>query len=182
MIVKSFLNSNFEIKITHSSLNCYNIEDILNTNRTYLPLSISSTAYPAIKEHEANKNMAQHLVSAAAKNFSLGVGQKLAELPTVLTKKTQFTSETKYAFWILAAIQLPAALILFAAKKAGLIDVPEEDTGAAESANGPEFIDLSEGKPSSGYLITLFKKIPFAEMTILISSLVFLFEGLQVII
>ena len=127
--------------------------------------------------------MAQHLVSAAAKNFSLGVGQKLAELPTVLTKKTQFTSETKYAFWILAAIQLPAAFILFAAKKAGLIDVPEEDSIAAdESANGPEFIDLTEGKTSSSYLISLLKKIPFAEMTILISSLVFLFEGLQVLL
>lgn len=158
--MKSFLNSNFDIKITHSTFNCYNIEDILNTNKTYLDITAVATTMVANLQKQA----------FAASHLSTEV----EEIPIVLSKETEFTSNTKYAFWILALIQLPAFFIMYTAKKKELIDSP---------SNEEEIIKVQEDSPfvfSIDYLKSRFSEIPAKELTFLVSAMVFLFEGLQV--
>lgn len=162
LIVKSFLNSNFDIKITHSTFNCYNIEEILKTNKTYLDITaIASTMTAKLPKKPLGSLAASHLST------------EVEELPSVLSKETEFTSNTKYAFWILAFIQLPAFIIMYAAKKKELVDTPSNDE---------EVIKVQEDSPwvfSIEYLRSRFAEIPSKELTFLVAAMVFLFEGLQ---
>ncbi len=176
-----FLNSNFEIKIVHSTFNCYNIEDIVNKNKTFLPFTISTHSTP---KHHGHNAIVDHVTSLVVNNLTrlASVQEKISQIPTVLTKRTEFTSDTKYAFWILAAIQLPAAFILFFAKKFRSIESLLE----SEETRGPNEQDnlIKEGSDfkffSIDYIRSFFKNMPYVELTLLISFLVFLFEGLQV--
>lgn len=94
------------------------------------------------------------------------------------TKRTQFSSQTKYAFWILAFIQLPAPLILFYLKKSSKY---------SENYTDIELQTQENDQSSQNFLLSLenikkfFNNNPFFQLIVLMSLLVFFFEGLQVI-
>ncbi len=103
----------------------------------------------------------------------------VGEIPDVLTKHTEFTSNTKYAFWILAFIQLPAAVLLLLVQKKNLVEIPFVDE--AEIAEGDEKpLEQDPFQFNLSYLRKRFAEIPAKELTFLIAAMVFLFEGLQV--
>jgi len=103
----------------------------------------------------------------------------VGEIPDVLTKHTEFTSNTKYAFWILAFIQLPAAVLLLLVQKKNLVEIPFVDE--AEIAEGDEkSLEQDPFQFNLSYLKKKFAEIPAKELTFLIAAMVFLFEGLQV--
>lgn len=99
----------------------------------------------------------------------------VANVPEVLTKQTEFTSDTKYAFWILALIQLPAAVILFIVQKKNLVEIPSVEEAVEKNDSVPIELSLD-------YVKKRFAEIPAKELTFLVSAMVFLFEGLQVLI
>jgi hypothetical protein len=88
---------------------------------------------------------------------------------------SEYTSNTKYAFWILALIQIPAAAILFflSLNRNSLI---HKQTIERSSSSG-EIFEFSVDS-----LRKRFAEIPLKELTFIVSAIVFLFEGLQVII
>ena len=158
IVVKSFLNSNFDFTTTSTSFNCYNIEEVKEyvKNKPYLP---------------------------AQDSFSFVNGSSLVknqELPDVLMVKTQFTSQTKYAFWILALIQLPAPIILgvfkLGAKNLSTYTDLEQNKGSGDEVGG-ESVSFAF---SIDYLKSLFNNTPVFKMTLMVSLMVFVFEGLQV--
>ena len=155
MIVKSFLNSNFDIKMTHSQFNCFNIEEVIKKNNTIL--SLVGDAYTTVSALPDKPLI---------KDFG--------EIPQLMTIRTEFTSNTKYAFWILAFVQLPAVVILVLMKRLNIAEPPcEEDEKDSHIDSSFEF--------SIEYIKARFTEIPLKELTFLISVMVFLFEGLQVI-
>lgn len=94
-------------------------------------------------------------------------------------KKNEFSSQTKYAFWILALIQLPAPAIIFYIKKSNQnLDNYTDIEDQSQENNHSKFYD-------SLIKIENVKKFiynnPFLQLIVLISIIVFLFEGLQVI-
>jgi fucose permease len=153
IVIKSFLSSDFDITITSSSFNCYNVQDFHEfiDKKPYLP------SVGIKNQTDLNYNDI---------------------LPKILNTKTQFTSQTKYAFWILALIQLPAPIILLAAKwRSNSESLPTYDnlepTSSAEN-------EISAGFSFSlEYFKSLLGNMPILQTTLLMSLLVFLFEGLQ---
>ena len=180
MIVKSFLNSSFDIKITHSTFNCYNIEEILNTNQT--SLSISAMGSPAITTPTsvAVSSIGTTLISNMIikrppfikSHFRLTRQVRAADFPEVLTKRTEFTSNTKYAFWILAFIQLPAsAILLFLLKKkkdTDILNMEDDETTEHEQSN-----DIMPFEFTVGYLKKRYAQIPAKQLTFLISGKIY---------
>ena len=159
MIVKSFLN--MDITFTSSSLNCFSIEDVVK-DKPALPIQIA------------------HLSQHSPLNQSFNPSSHLSPF---LTHKTEFTSRTKYAFWILAAIQLPAPIILFVAKMLKKISDDESLTTNEDTTRQNSEENFKEKIPFSfsiSYFKSLFTNIHVLQLTLLISLLVFLFEGLQV--
>ncbi len=100
------------------------------------------------------------------------------EIPDVLTKRTEFTSDTEYAFWILALIQFPAAAVLYFAKSQNVVEIPSVEETELNDGNANNLEDTFQFNPE--YLKKKFSEIPAKELTFLIATLVFLFEGLQV--
>ena len=165
IIVKSFLSSDFNIYVTSSSFNCYNTEDLQEYIRKH---HVTSTAQMAIVNQT-----------------------KLSEeeeLSAILMAKTLFTSKTKYAFWILALIQLPAPFIILMSKMTGASSSPDanQDEVAHSSLNNPEDFHEVIGQESHkfefsvSYFKSMFTNAAVCQMVLLISLMVFLFEGLQV--
>jgi hypothetical protein len=97
-------------------------------------------------------------------------------VPNILMTRTEFTSQIKYAFWILALIQLPAPIFLF-------IFMNRFDNLTETQTNAEDLKKEETKEPSGitvGFIRSLFSDIPVLQMTLLVSVLVFLFEGLQV--
>lgn len=91
-------------------------------------------------------------------------------------KRNEFSSQTKYAFWILAFIQLPAPAILFYLKK-----LHQNSDNYTDIEQQPqENSDCHNSLISIERIKNFFYNNPFLQLIILISILVFLFEGLQV--
>jgi fucose permease len=144
--------------MTHSTFNCYNIEEIINKNKTIFSGTGTGTTIATVFKHHSNSFINNHMA------------QQVEEIPEVLTKQTEFTSNTKYAFWILAFIQLPAAAFLVFLKKKNLVQEP-----VIEKSNEPE-----EGlRLNVEHIKTRIATMPLKELTFLASAIVFLFEGLQ---
>lgn len=163
IIVKSFLNSDFDITITSNSFNCYNIEEVKYKNyftETYLKSDQSHFKLSMLNDTVTRGN---------------------AIVPNILMTRTQFTSQTKYAFWILALIQLPAPLFLFVFMNR--FDNLTNDTqlSSDEPKNESDLNEAADSFFSADFFKSLFNNIPVLQMTLLISFLVFLFEGLQVL-
>lgn len=98
--------------------------------------------------------------------------------------KTKFKSQTKYAFWILACIQLPAPIILLMFKLASkkfenYCDIEQQQSQANQTEPQAESKERTFTF-SLNYFKSLVQNIPVLQMTLLISLLVFFFEGLQV--
>lgn len=159
LVVKCFLNSNFDFTVTSSSLNCYSIQDVKEFihNKPYIP---------------SIQNPKENLMSVI-KNGSLSIDQSI--LPNVFMTRTKFTSQTKYAFWILSLIQLPAPITLLLIR---LRPSPEYENNLDmnESSDQEEPTTFSL---SINYFQSLFKNLPVLQLTLLMAFLVFLFEGLQ---
>lgn len=169
IIVKSFLNSNFDFTTTSSSFNCYNIEDVQEYMKKKPYLQSSSNLNP---KQDTITIFNQTVISDEM-------------LPNILMSRTQFTSQTKYAFWILSLIQLPTPIILLLIKLSGknsrfntnYYDLEKQDENKASN-------DLNTAPQGSTFSIDYFKSLfdnmPELNLTILISLLVFFFEGIQV--
>lgn len=141
--------------MTHSTFNCYNIEEIINTNKTIF--SGTGTGTTIIKQKPFSKSYA--------------MAHEVEEIPEVLTRQTEFTSNTKYAFWILAFIQLPTAATLLFLKRNNLIQEP-----IIEKYNETD----EETRFNVDYIKKRIREMPLKELTFIASAIVFLFEGLQV--
>lgn len=166
IIVKSFLNSNFDITITSNSFNCYNIEETVKYKHFF------TEAYTKNPDHLKLYN------DTATRTNPL--------MPSILLTRTQFTSQTKYAFWILALIQLPAPIFLFM-YMARFKDLENDQLiNDEEQQQGQQTSDLKDSSNSDaplfslGFIRSLFSDLPMLQMILLISFLVFLFEGLVV--
>lgn len=145
--------------MTHSTFNCYNIEEIINTNKTiFSGTGTGSTIATIIKQQKPFLK-------------SYAMAHDVEKIPEVLTRQTEFTSNTKYAFWILAFIQLPTAATLLFLKRNNLIQEP-----VIEKSKEPD-----EGiRLNVEYIKARFTEIPLKELTFIAAAIVFLFEGLQV--
>ena len=164
IIVKSFLSSDFNILVSSSSLNCYNTDDLQEYIRKH---HVTSTASMAIVNQTKLSEQ--------------------EELSAILMATAQFTSKTKYAFWILALIQLPAPLIIFISKMTtGSSNASGQDESITTGGNGPEDFHEPIGEEdqkfqfSISYFKAMFINAAVFQMVVLISIMVFLFEGLQV--
>ncbi len=166
IIVKSFLNSNFDITITSNSFNCYNIEETVKYNSYYTQVN--------------SKNALNHDTSPYKLTVSFLVNSTATRVnpivPDILMTKTQFTSQTKYAFWILALIQLPAPIFL------AMFMNRFENLNQQQTTKGEEDEEENYSMFSVSFFKSMLRNIPFLQMTLLISFLVFLFEGLVVFI
>lgn len=158
IIVKSFLNSNFDITITSNSFNCYSITETIK-NRNYFT-----------EIYTKNPDHLRLLNDTVTRTNPL--------MPSILLTRTQFTSHTKYAFWILAVIQLPTPIFLFLYMKR--FNNNESQLNDDET----EDLDLKDSSKESIFSLTIIQSLlnnsPVLKMTLLISFLVFLLEGLQV--
>ncbi|CAF0884729.1 unnamed protein product [Brachionus calyciflorus] len=159
IIVKLFLNNNLDFSISSSSFTCYNLEEIKNT------------------EYIQSINSANSIFNQSSLKSSKDTSE-------ILLSRTQFKSETKYAFWILALIQLPAPIILLILKLNSSkiknytdIELQTEEENANQKSNLEN--TSSSSSFSFEYLKSLFQNMPVLQMIILLSFLVFLFEGLQ---
>ena len=150
LVVKCFLNSNFDFTVTSSSLNCYSIQDVKEFihNKPYIP---------------SIQNPKENLMSVI-KNGSLSIDQSI--LPNVFMTRTKFTSQTKYAFWILSLIQLPAPITLLLIR---LRPSPEYENNLDmnESSDQEEPTTFSL---SINYFQSLFKNLPVFKRKSIIGS------------
>lgn len=124
--------------------------------------------------------------------------EELILIPEIFKSKLHMKSKTKYAFWILALMQLPVPMLLFAFKLSKMRSFNNneidhdylDDTKNKNDYN--DFSDVNEGAtiqekiqklPSKifDYLCRYFNNsIPVFKMTALMALMVFLFDGLQV--
>lgn len=174
-VVQWFLDSSFNIRKTTSSYNCYSIKDVEEYMRKH-PFSNAESAGSAIINQ--TRITEDEAISA------------------ILLKSTNFDSTTKYAFWILSIIQLPAPIILALSKfssseKFNSINIHADEasnettttTSNAETLDGYENIDVADNSKlqvTISYFKSIFRSAATFQMVLLISILVFLFEGLQV--
>ena len=203
IVVRMFLNADLDFTMTMSSntnaIHCYDMRDVKQfiETRPYLP-SISPGALTGNRS------------SASPFRSSLDM----------LASQAKFTSQTRYAFWILAVIQLPAPLILLALRLrrqrgAGVVDDEDDQidmlmrthrlssihatidrqelkpvidstaTGRAGILNKDNGIDAGNcngvGQLGSSLrrLRALLKTSSVWQLTLLMSALVFLLEGLM---
>lgn len=90
-----------------------------------------------------------------------------------MTIDAEYTSNTIYAFWILALIQLPAAVILLLLKLKKNSLIHKQTIERTSSAQGIPFQFTVQ------YFKARLAEIPLKQLTFLVSAIVFLFEGLQ---
>jgi hypothetical protein len=156
IIVKAYLNSNFDISMTATSLSCNRMSEGQPTDfagKETFPL-------PGVAILDANGN------AAIGNNYS-----------SILDTKTEFTTKSNYAFWILSFIQLPVPFILLYSKLTGKL----QHSSDVESQLHNDTTSNDKNKKSSiEHLKFLFENnLPVLQMTLLIAFLVFTFEGLQ---
>jgi hypothetical protein len=170
IVVKSFLNSNFDIETTSSSFNCYNIDEVQD--------------YAKLEHQRPEQQMSFSWPKATSSNLSslsntLTTSHTTA-ISSMLMSRPHFTSKMKYAFWILAVVQLPAPIILILVKLKSIAFSSYSDIQADEeraSVKGAE----SSFSLSLDYVKSIVNDVPLVRMISLIAAMLFLFEGLQVI-
>jgi len=165
IIVKFFLNSDFDISTTSNSFNCYNIEETVRYHHLFT--QVNSKNYLS---HD------QYMLTEPPFILNDSLTRENPLVPNILMTRTEFTSQIKYAFWILALIQLPAPIFLF-------IFMNRFDNLTETQTNAEDLKKEETKEPSGitvGFIRSLFSDIPVLQMTLLVSVLVFLFEGLQV--
>lgn len=167
IIVKSFLNSDFDISTTSNSFNCYNIEETVRYNHLYT--QVNSKNYLSHDQYKLTE-------PSFILNDTLTRENPL--VPNILMTRTEFTSQIKYAFWILALIQLPAPIFLFIFMNR-FDNLTESQINTDELGNKDE-ANKEPSTMSVGFFKSLLSDIPVLQMTLLVSILVFLFEGLVV--
>ncbi len=128
--------------------------------------------------------------------------EHLVIIPEMLKSKLHMRSKTKYAFWILALMQLPVPIILFIFKmtksKNFINEFDEKELYKGDlNKNKDDYndlVDMDENRNLSfsekfqqlpfiiwEYLCKYFdNSMPVFKMTALMASMVFLFDGLQV--
>lgn len=175
-VVEWFLDSRFNIKKTSSSYNCYSIKDVEEYMKKHPYSNVASVGSAIINQTLITEDEA---------------------ISAILLKSANFDSTTKYAFWILSIIQLPAPIILALSKfssseKFNSINIHADEasnettpttTANAETLDGYENIDAADNSKlqvTISYFKSIFRSAATFQMVLLISILVFLFEGLQV--
>lgn len=171
-VVEWFLDPSFTIKKTTSSYNCYSMKEVEEYMRKHPYSGVASPGSTIINQTRITEDEA---------------------ISAILLTRANFDSTTKYAFWILAIIQMPAPIILALSKfssseKFNSIDIHADEasndqTTNPETADGYENIDQADNSKlqvTISYFKSIFRSAATFQMVILISILVFLFEGLQV--
>jgi hypothetical protein len=166
IVVKFFLNSDFDISTTSNSFNCYNIEETVRYHHLFT--QVNSKNYLS---HD------QYMLTEPPFILNDSITRENPLVPNILMTRTEFTSQIKYAFWILALIQLPAPIFLF-------IFMNRFDNLTESQPSNDDLTKKEEKKEAPGLSVGFFRSllsdIPVLQMTLLVSILVFLFEGLQV--
>lgn len=173
IVVKFFLNTNINFK-SSSSFECYNIQN----EEEFIKEKLVESS------NEHNFMPVTTMINASNLYYS---NRSMANFPTTSTK---FTSQTKYAFWILSVIQLPAPIFLFLIKVFDRRLPNYSDLELQESSDNAHTNDDAAGYENSSempsfsfsrsYFQSLSKNKPIFQLTILMSVMVFFFEGLQV--